>query len=546
MEKVGVSWKRFRPDGKWDAIVIGSGIGGLATAAMLARHAGQRVLVLERHYTAGGFTHVFQRPGYEWDVGLHYVGDVQTTRAATRRLFDHVTDGRLAWTSMGEVYDRIVIGPDVYDYAAGATAFSDRMKGYFPGEEKAIDEYIRLVRKVTGLAQLYFGEKILPGLASATVGRFMRAPFLRWARRTTGEVLSGITRNRRLQAVLAGQFGDYGLPPGQGSFAMHAVVARHYLWGASYPVGGSGAIASAIAPIIESAGGAIAVSADVSEIVIENGRAVGVRVADGTEVRAKSIISNAGVHNTFLRLLPEEVSGQLGLQRKAANVQPSASHVCVYLGLKHTDSELGLGKANLWLYPGEDHDANFAAFAANPEAPLPVVYASFPSAKDPTFQQRYPGRSTIELITVAPYDQFGRWEQGRWRRRGAEYEALKQRLTDRMLERLYDQVPSVRGKIDHCETSTPLSTRHFAGYARGEIYGLSHDPSRFEHRWLRPRTPIDGLFLTGQDIVTCGIAGALSGGVLSASVVLGRRELFLKAMKGADRVAPKPAKAAAA
>src|SRR5690606_6391285 len=107
--KTGVSWKRFRSEGEWDAIVVGSGLGGLATAVMLAEHAGKRVLVLERHYTAGGFTHVFQRPGYEWDVGLHYVGDVQSSRSGTRRLFDHVTDGSLDWASMGDVYDRIVI-----------------------------------------------------------------------------------------------------------------------------------------------------------------------------------------------------------------------------------------------------------------------------------------------------------------------------------------------------------------------------------------------------------------------------------------------------
>lgn len=534
MRKTGVSWKRFRSDGPWDAIVVGSGLGGLATAVMLAKHAGKRVLVLERHYTAGGYTHVFQRPGYEWDVGLHYVGDVQTSRSGTRRLFDHVTDGSLDWASMGEVYDRIVIGSDVYDFHAGAKAFAENLKPHFPGEERAIDEYVRLVREVAGHSRLFFADKLLPSLASATVGRAMRYPFLRWARRTTGEVLEGITKNPRLRAVLAAQYGDYGLPPHQSSFAMHAVLVRHFMWGGSYPVGGSSAIAASMAPLIEEAGGAIAVSAEVERILVEGGRAVGVRMADGQEVRAPIVVSDAGFHNTYLRLLPEDVSSRLGLRRQAETLQASASHLCVYLGMRRTDAELGLPKSNFWLYPHDDHDRAIAEYSRDPEnAPPPLVYASFPSAKDPSFQERYPGRSTVELVTVAPWSAFSRWTGTRWHKRGEEYDALKSRLTEQMLERLYDVVPQVKGRIDHCETSTPLSTRHFAGYANGEIYGVAHDPVRFEQRFLRPQTPVPGLFLTGQDVVTCGIAGALAAGVMSASVVLDNRKLFLEAMRGA-------------
>jgi monoamine oxidase len=73
---VGSSCKQNSVPDEWDAIVIGSGIGGLGTAALLAKHGGKRVLVLERHYVAGGFTHTFHRPDYEWDVGVHYVGQV--------------------------------------------------------------------------------------------------------------------------------------------------------------------------------------------------------------------------------------------------------------------------------------------------------------------------------------------------------------------------------------------------------------------------------------------------------------------------------------
>src|SRR5580704_12786760 len=100
---------------QWDAIVIGSGIGGLATAALLSRYAGKKVLVLERHYTPGGYTHSFKRPGYSWDVGVHYIGQVQDPASPVRAVFDHLTGGQLQWQPMPEIYDRVVIGTRTFE-----------------------------------------------------------------------------------------------------------------------------------------------------------------------------------------------------------------------------------------------------------------------------------------------------------------------------------------------------------------------------------------------------------------------------------------------
>src|SRR5210317_349002 len=94
---------------KFDTIIIGSGMGGLATAAILAKE-GQKVLVLERHYTPGGFTHVFKRKGYEWDVGIHYIGEMQRETSLLKKLFDYITNGELKWADMGDIYDRVIIG----------------------------------------------------------------------------------------------------------------------------------------------------------------------------------------------------------------------------------------------------------------------------------------------------------------------------------------------------------------------------------------------------------------------------------------------------
>jgi phytoene dehydrogenase-like protein len=522
----GISYKQHPPSGEFDALVIGSGMGGLAAAALLARYAGQRVLVLERHYTAGGFTHVFHRPGYEWDVGVHYIGQVGSPRSMLRKLFDDISGGRLQWSAMPEVYDRIVIQGRTYDFMAGRERFRQQMKQYFPQEAAAIDGYLAEVRAASQASRTYFMEKALPGPVSAVAGPLMRRRFLGYAGRCTGQVLGGLTGNRELIGVLTGQWGDYGLPPAQSSFAMHATVAEHYFEGGFYPVGGASRIAAAIEPVIQSAGGQILVGAEVTNILLDaRGRAIGVRMADGRELRAKVILSDAGAWNTYSKLLPGGAPGRERTLQEMAPFQSSWSHACLYVGLRRGSREPEFGGANLWIYPGPDHDANVARFLADPQQPFPAVFISFPSAKDPTFAERYPDRATIEVVTLAPYDWFEKWEDSRWKHRGTGYEALKQNFTERLLRELENHVPAVRGKIDYYELSTPLSTRHFANYQRGEIYGVAGTPERFQARSLRPRTPVRNLYLTGADAAMPGVTGALMGGVLAASVVLRRNVL---------------------
>ena len=174
------SFKNQSLDQTWDTIVIGSGIGGLATAALLSSLRHKRVLVLERHYVAGGYTHAFHRPGYEWDVGLHYIGDVQDEQLTVRRAFDQITDGQLKWAAMPDVYDRFVIGDRTYEFVTGLERFRARMKEYFPQETVAIDRYIAAVQAVHRATQPFFAEKAIPRPIAYLLGGLMRAPFLGW------------------------------------------------------------------------------------------------------------------------------------------------------------------------------------------------------------------------------------------------------------------------------------------------------------------------------------------------------------------------------
>jgi all-trans-retinol 13,14-reductase len=513
-------YKRHPITEDYDAVVIGSGIGGLTSAAMLAKHGGRKVLVLERHYTPGGYTHVFHRPGYDWDVGVHYVGGMRPG-STLRRILDDISDGRIEWADMGPVYDRVIVDGDAYDLPKGRRNLRAALVSWFPDEEAAIDGYFEAVAAAVSASLPFHAVKTLPGPIAAAAGPLMRRNFLRWSDRTTREVLEALTSDQRLIAVLTAQFGDYGLPPADSSFAMHALVASHYFGGGYYPVGGSAVFAETIIPVIERAGGTVLINADVARIVVEDGRAVGVEMAaDGRVIRAPVVISDAGVANTFARLLPADAAEAAGLLDDLTRVTPSIGHLCLYLGFEESAEDLDLPAHNLWIYPRDDHDLSFHESKADPEAALPMVYVSFPAAKDPDFARRNPGRATVDVIAAAPFEWFEQWAGSRWKHRDPEYDAFKERLAERMLEALYDQLPQLRGKVAFHEISTPLTTQHFAGYERGELYGIDHTPQRFRQGFLKPSTPIPGLYLTGQDIVTCGVAGAMFGGVLTATTLM--------------------------
>ncbi len=506
----------------YDSIVIGSGMGSLTTAAILAKE-GQKVLVLEKHYTAGGFTHIFKRKGFEWDVGIHYIGEVQRPNSVVKKLFDYVSDGALKWADMGEVYDKIVIGDRAYEFVKGTQNFKTKMKSYFPEESEAIDEYVDLVFAAVRTIRPFFASKAIPKWVATFVGNKMRKPFYQFSDKTTYDVLKSITDNEELIKVLCGQYGDYGLPPKQSSFVMHATVARHYFSGGSFPVGGSSEIVKTIDPVIEKSGGTILINAPVEEILIEKNKATGVKLQDGKVFTAKNIISGAGVMNTYGKLLPEAYSKKIQLKEQLKNVHRSVAHACLYIGLDGSPQDLELPKTNYWIYPEDlDHDGCVNRYLEDLNSDFPVVYISFPSAKDPDWNNRYPGKSTIDIITLVPYEIFDDWKGTRWMKRGEDYDTLKEGIAQRLLDVLYKHIPQTKGKVEHYELSSPLTTQHFVNYDKGEIYGLDHTPKRFRQDFLQPRTPVKNLYLTGQDVVTAGVAAALFSGVITTSAMLGK------------------------
>ena len=537
--RVGKRYRSTRVDAGYDVIVIGSGIGGLCSAALLSQM-GKKVLVLEQHYTAGGFTHAYEREGYEWDVGVHYIGDMGR-QSQGRGLFDYISGGQLKWAEMDPVYDRIILGDEHFDFVAGKENFKDSLKLQFPDDTVAIDQYVDLVTATTKYMAAVSQTKALPRPLAKLMSLTSKNKFPDYALDSSYNVLKGLTDNEKLIAVLCGQWGDHGCPPKESVFLMHALIAGHYFNGGFYPVGGASKIAESIIPQIQVSGGDVLTYADVQEILVSNDRAIGVKMVDGHCLYADSIVSNAGVVNTFTKLLPEAITDKFGYRDRVQSLATSMSHAGMYIGLRGTAEELQLPKTNLWIYLDQHHDDNVAALRKDPSAPLPLVYVSFPSAKDPDFQRRHPGRSTIEIV-IGPcdFEQYRQWADKTWGKRGDDYEALKADLSERMLAALYKQLPHLRGKIDYSEVSTPLSTSHFCRYKQGEAYGLAHTKARFEQDWLTPKTRVQGLYLTGQDLISCGVVGALMAGMVTAMSVVGLRGggTLMKKIKSGDLLNP--------
>ena len=521
--RIGYRYRPKRLASQYDAIVIGSGMGGLTTASLLSE-LGWKVCVLEQHYTAGGYTHSYERNGYEWDVGVHYIGDVGT-RTRTRRMFDFLSDGKLEWAPMDAEYDRFYIGDKVFNAIAGKQAFRDNLVARFPKEEQAIDRYMELLAEVSGALSVHSMGRVLKPWQRAVA-----APLLKWRTpaclyRNTYDVLSELTDDQDLIAVLCGQWGDMGLPPKRSAFMAHAMIARHYLYGGYYPIGGSWRIAESIIPKIQQAGGEVFTYARVKKILVEDSRISGVEMQDGHRIDCPCVISSAGIDNTFNHLLPADVTQKFAYDRLLPRVRPSIAHLCVYIGLRETAAQLDLPKTNFWIYPHNDFDAAVEQFVQDKDAAFPVVYISFPSAKDPDYLKRHPGTATIEIVAPAPYDWFEQWQGSTWGKRGVEYEAFKAELGERLLQHLYDKLPQLKGKVDYYEVSTPLSTEWFGGYRYGELYGLDHTPERLKQKWLQPRTRIPGLWLTGQDVLTCGVTGAMMAGMLTTMAMVGMRRM---------------------
>jgi phytoene dehydrogenase-like protein len=503
----------------YDAIIIGSGMGGLTAASLLAQLQGKRVLVLERHFTFGGFTHVFSRKGLTWDVGIHYVGNMGDGMAS-RRMMDLVTGHAVQWQQMPERFDHFVYPDFSYDVPSDASLYEQELIARFPLEAAGIRRYFRDIKRLAK----WLGTEMWSWGAPAAIQIPLRLATTRLralGSMTTKAYLDRTFRDPRLKALLASQWGDYGLQPSESAFAYHAIVVQSYFRGAWYPVGGGAALADAIVPIITQYGGACLVNHTVTEILVENGAVVGVRAEhhQGRHVTAKVyrtplVISDAGAAITYAELLPPAWRDQRS-DLASAEVAPW-SMISLYLGLQDSPAALGFTGANIWLFPGYDHDDSGPLQREDGSAAM--LYLSFPSLKDPGASEH-----TMEILMPIRYDRFAAWRETTWMRRGADYEHLKDQITERILAKVEAHYPGLRNLVAYQEVATPLTVEEFTGNSKGAIYGMPATPHRLRARIGAANTPVKGLLLAGADACVLGIEGAMMGGVFAVAATMGLR-----------------------
>lgn len=503
----------------YDCIVIGSGMGGMACAASLAKN-GHKVLMLEQHYIPGGMTHTFKRKGFIWDVGVHAIGEMEDKRVPGK-ILNWLSDGKIKMNKYGDgpdmVYDNFNF-PEGYSFGlpSSGRVFKENLMKEFPEEAQAIVKYFDLVNEVGKSGRGFFFLKTKKKWFHKLMDPIINRAFRKWSGKTTQEVHDELFKSEKLKAIVSGQWGYYGHPPSKSSFYIHAATVRHFWGGAFYPEGTSKTIAESIVETITNNGGDVLVMARVEEVLVENNQTTGVRLKSGETINCKNVVAATSA-KIGAKFIEKHVPNQ-EFAKSIEKIKPSPCHVCMYIGLEGDIDETEATASNQWIY--ETWDMEDMIWDAKDEKSFaPCLYVSFPSKKDPHSHSTEKNKHTAEVVTFVPWEQFSEWKDTTIRKRGEDYDAFKKSMEDRVIEQMKKHFPKLMSKMTFYEFSTPLSTVHYCESAAGSIYGLESTPERYQCHNLRPDTPVKGYYLSGSDIATCGVVGALMGGFLTATAI---------------------------
>ncbi|XP_031615996.1 inactive all-trans-retinol 13,14-reductase [Oreochromis aureus] len=543
-----------------DVIVIGSGIGGLTAGATLAK-AGKKVLVLEQHDQAGGCCHTYIEKGFEFDVGLHYIGQLHEN-SLLRIAFDQISEGQLEFHQLDQHFDTIQIGlgneKREYTIYSGKTEMKAHLMKQFPDDTEAIDKFFKIM-KISAKKTHYLATlKLIPQWVSLFLLKSgiadLISPVFCLSGTCATDFVNTLTSNKDLHTIFSYFF--YGVPPKDSSVLINALMIHHYKRGAYYPKGGASEIPFHIIRTIQKYGGNCLVRAPVSQILVdEEGAAYGVKVRKGqeeVEIHAPVVVSNCGIFNTFQKLLPPEIQAKPDIQQRLNMMKHGRGSLLVFSGFDGTKEELGLVSTNFWLFKDNDMDKSMEDFFAlsREEAPdnIPMMFITVPSSKDPEAKIRHPGKSCMTILIMVNYEWFEQWKDTTVRKRGDEYYNYKMRFAKNLFDWACTVFPKIKDKLVFQDVATPLTNMHYLGAQHGAMYSAEHNLERFHAQAVaknRCNTPVKNLYISGQDVFSCGIAGALHGGLLCACAVLDRIiyiDLLLLKMKLKRRKARELAK----
>jgi all-trans-retinol 13,14-reductase len=497
----------LRPTSEFDDLVIGAGMGGLATGALLAAR-GRRVLVVEAHDVPGGYAHTFTVGRYRFCAQVHYVfgcGEGEPVNELLRRT-DLAADVRFHRLDP-EGFDHVVVAGERYRIPNGLEKFRDRLARTFPRDERPIRRYFDVVMAI-GRELDALPKKIrLRDVACAPL-RFPR--LLKYRGWTLGRLYDALRMPPRLRTILAGQSGDYLLPPREVSLLLHVALVRAYDRGAYYPEKHYVHFIESLASYVRSRRGcALLLETEIASILTDGKRVAGVRTTRGETFTAARYVSNVDPQRTASLL---DARPRARRWARALSYDYSSGNLTLYLAVRDLDlRDHGFGSWNVWHYPHDDIDAIYERQRRRHDFRDPWLFMSTPTLHTDVPGLCPAGHQILELATSADYAWF---KDLRDRDRRA-YNAEKKRIRERMIDVVEQRyVPGLREHLAVQVMGTPASNERFCAAPFGNAYGSALTPRNVSRR-VPKTTPFENLWLVNA---TAGFPSI--GGTVGAAIEL--------------------------
>ena len=501
---------------KYDIVVIGSGLGGLVSAIILAKE-GYKVCVLEKNQQFGGNLQTFSRDKVIFDTGVHYIGGLSEGQNLNHyfkylEILDDIELKKLDENG----YDIITFDndPKEYPHAQGYENFSKSLIEQFPEEKAAIDVYCNKMQSVCNSFPLYRLQESKAYYENSTI-------FEEKAK----EFIDSLTENEKLKAVLAGSNLLYAGDADKTPLYMHALAVNSYIESSYRCVRGGSQITKAFLKKLKEYGGSAFKRQEVTHIETEKGMVTTVHTATGKTFKADIFISNVDPKMT-LKMLSPDLFRKSYLSR-INDIESTVAAFSLYIVFKPNSFKY----LNYNYYHFKDTHSVWNA--------LDYTQENWPKSYMISMGINKPDEEWGDNMTVLTYMHFR--EMAPWshtfntaadkNERGQTYEEFKAQKTEVLIKELEKKFPNIRDCIKSVYASTPLSYRDYIGGNNGSMYGYVKDANNPLKSFISPRTKIKNLFFTGQSLNMHGILGVTISGVVTCCEILGRDYLLKKIFK---------------